>query len=381
MDAVAAMEVEPALGQHWLAHTQMGFSVTRLEDVTAILRDKRFHSALSVIALGRARGLGVRRPPPAVHPLHGGRGARPPPPPRRAAFTPASANRLRPTMRGVITSSSTRCGRALRARHRRLRALPDPHHLRAAGRATRGLEALLVLGHRHLPHLQREPRGGPPADRAGGAELTSTCAPWSRSGGPTPRRPPERAHRHRGGGRPALDRGDDHAGRSRPDGGHRHHPEPAGLLHRPVRRPPRAMGAPGRAARTWPPASSRRPCGTSARCGPRHASPPRTSSTATWCSRRDACLHLARRGEPRPRVLDRPDVSISPARRHGADDVRFGHPLLPRRGAGPGRLQEALPLLARRMPELARTGKVEWKPSTLGIWGPALLPLRFERAA
>ena len=41
-------------------------------------------------------------------------------------------------------------------------------------------------------------------------------------------------------------------------------------------------------------------------------------------------------------------------------------------------LQEALPLLARRMPGLVRNGDVEWKPSTFGIWGPARLPLRFE---
>jgi cytochrome P450 len=41
-------------------------------------------------------------------------------------------------------------------------------------------------------------------------------------------------------------------------------------------------------------------------------------------------------------------------------------------------LQEALPLLAQRMPGLARNGEVEWKPSTFGIWGPSRLPLRFE---
>ena len=40
-------------------------------------------------------------------------------------------------------------------------------------------------------------------------------------------------------------------------------------------------------------------------------------------------------------------------------------------------LQEALPLLARRMPDLARHGDIEWKPSTFGIWGPARLPLSF----
>jgi cytochrome P450 len=41
-------------------------------------------------------------------------------------------------------------------------------------------------------------------------------------------------------------------------------------------------------------------------------------------------------------------------------------------------LQEALPLLAQRMPELARNGPVEWKPANFGIWGPASLPLRFR---
>ena len=41
-------------------------------------------------------------------------------------------------------------------------------------------------------------------------------------------------------------------------------------------------------------------------------------------------------------------------------------------------LQEALVILAQRMPGLALDGVVEWKPSTFGIWGPARLPLRFE---
>jgi cytochrome P450 len=44
-------------------------------------------------------------------------------------------------------------------------------------------------------------------------------------------------------------------------------------------------------------------------------------------------------------------------------------------------LQEALPLLARRMPDLKPDGPVEWKPATFGIWGPARLPLRFEARA
>jgi cytochrome P450 len=40
-------------------------------------------------------------------------------------------------------------------------------------------------------------------------------------------------------------------------------------------------------------------------------------------------------------------------------------------------LQEALAILARRMPALELGGPIEWKPTTVGIWGPSRLPLRF----
>jgi cytochrome P450 len=40
-------------------------------------------------------------------------------------------------------------------------------------------------------------------------------------------------------------------------------------------------------------------------------------------------------------------------------------------------LQEALPILARRMPDLGTYAPVEFKPATVGIWGPSKLPLTF----
>ena len=40
-------------------------------------------------------------------------------------------------------------------------------------------------------------------------------------------------------------------------------------------------------------------------------------------------------------------------------------------------LQEALPLLARSMPDLEVDGEIEWKAANIGIWGPARLPLKF----
>ncbi|MBM3675497.1 MAG: cytochrome P450 [Actinobacteria bacterium] len=40
-------------------------------------------------------------------------------------------------------------------------------------------------------------------------------------------------------------------------------------------------------------------------------------------------------------------------------------------------LQEALPLLARVMPDVALDGDIAWKPDASGIWGPDRIPLRF----
>jgi cytochrome P450 len=40
-------------------------------------------------------------------------------------------------------------------------------------------------------------------------------------------------------------------------------------------------------------------------------------------------------------------------------------------------LQEALPILARRLPDLAVDGAIEWKPSTTAIFGPRHLPVTF----
>lgn len=41
-------------------------------------------------------------------------------------------------------------------------------------------------------------------------------------------------------------------------------------------------------------------------------------------------------------------------------------------------LQEALPLLAQRMPNLRLDGPTTWKPEGVGIFGPASMPVRFD---
>ncbi len=100
-EAIAA--IEAARSVHWLARNELGYTVTRLQDVTAILRDQRFHSALSMIEqspeFGASSYGGERRQ--SILTMEGEGHARL----RRLvapAFTPASANRLRPTMRKVV---------------------------------------------------------------------------------------------------------------------------------------------------------------------------------------------------------------------------------------------------------------------------------------
>jgi cytochrome P450 len=80
-----------------------------------------------------------------------------------------------------------------------------------------------------------------------------------------------------------------------------------------------------------------------------------------------------------PETFDDPDV-FDITRERATAQMTFGAGIHFCMGAALARaeLQEALPLLARRMPGLTRNGDIEWKPSTFGIWGPARLPLRFE---
>src|SRR5277367_3258549 len=98
VDAIAA-----ARAMHWLARSELGYAVTRLQDVTAILRDQRFHSALSMIEQApelQGSSAGDRRGE-SILAMEGPAHARL----RRLvapAFTPASANRLRPTMQRVV---------------------------------------------------------------------------------------------------------------------------------------------------------------------------------------------------------------------------------------------------------------------------------------
>jgi cytochrome P450 len=80
-----------------------------------------------------------------------------------------------------------------------------------------------------------------------------------------------------------------------------------------------------------------------------------------------------------PHAWERPDVFDITLERN-TTQMTFGAGIHHCMGAALARaeLQEALPILARRMPGLTRDEDVEWKPQTFGIWGPARLHVRFE---
>ena len=105
LDRAESIAIASALSrEHWLARTDLGVAVLRYRDVAAVLRDQRFHSALSRIPLSPnsdpERDLSRR---PSILSAEGEEHTRL----RRLvspAFTPVAANRHRPTMRRVASS-------------------------------------------------------------------------------------------------------------------------------------------------------------------------------------------------------------------------------------------------------------------------------------
>lgn len=80
-----------------------------------------------------------------------------------------------------------------------------------------------------------------------------------------------------------------------------------------------------------------------------------------------------------PAVFERPEVFDITREPAGQPQLTFGSGIHYCLGAALARaeLQEALPILARRMPGLAIDGPVTWKPNAVGIFGPDHLPVTF----
>ncbi len=87
--------------EHWLVQTPLGFGVMRYTDIVAILRERRFHSALSLLPQMQGLSDSIEERRPSILSMEGDEHTRV----RRLvapAFTPAAANRLRPYMASVI---------------------------------------------------------------------------------------------------------------------------------------------------------------------------------------------------------------------------------------------------------------------------------------
>jgi cytochrome P450 len=380
-DAIEA--IKAARAEHWLARTDMGYSVMRLADVTAILRDKRFHSALSMIQRSpeladtewaQSRGQSILT-------MEGDSHARL----RRLvapAFTPASANRLRPTMRTVVgelvdrVAAQGECDLVADVCEpypipiicELLGAPPQDWKLFSAW-ATDIFRIFNNNVLEDLPLIQRagaelteyvtemitERRADPrddllsdliaieeEGDRLSTEEMTMLAQAVLMAGTDTTRNQLACSV--------AL---------------FSEHPDQWALLAERPELAPRAveesmryLGAVRGTARLASEDIVYRdvlfPTGT-------------LVSTSLAGANRD------------PDAFDDPDV-FDITRERGTAQMTFGAGIHFCMGAALARaeLQEALPLLAQRMPGLTRDGDVEWKPSTFGIWGPARLPLRFE---
>ena len=81
-------------------------------------------------------------------------------------------------------------------------------------------------------------------------------------------------------------------------------------------------------------------------------------------------------------VFDDPVLFDIEADRSGAGHLTLGFGMHYCLGANLARaeMQEALVILAQRMPNLRLDGEISWKPDGVGIWGPTNLPLAFDPA-
>jgi cytochrome P450 len=381
LDAVAA--IDEARAQHWLARTDMGYSVTSLHDVTAILRDKRFHSALSI--LPEMQGVDPSsfrdRRRQSILSMEGEEHARL----RRLvapAFTPASANRLRPTMRTVVDELVDRV--APEGISEFVADIGEPYpipiicELLGAPRQDWKLfsawatDIFKIFNNNLAEDL-------PAIERAGG-ELSTYVSEMIAERRTSPRDDllsdliaiEEEGDRLSTEEMAMLAQAVLMAGTDTTRNQLAccialfcDHPDQWVLL---AERPELATRAVEESMRFL----------GAVRGTVRFASEDIVYRDVLFPQGTIVSTSLAGANRD-PEVWEDPndfDITVERATAH----MTFGSGIHFCMGAALARaeLQEALPLLARRMPGLARNGPIEWKPATFGIWGPAHLPIRFE---
>ena len=383
-EAIEAIEAARAV--HWLARNELGYTVTRLADVTAVLRDQRFHSGLSIIEQspelqGSSPG-GQRRE--SILTMEGAGHARL----RRLvapAFTPASANRLRPTMQAVVGELVDRV--VERGACELVADVCEPYPIPIicellgappedwklfSGWATDIFRIFNNNLAEDLPLIERadqeltaymndmiaERRADPrddllsdliaieeAGDRLSTDEMAMLAQAVLMAGTDTTRNQLACSV--------AL---------------FTEHPDQWALL---AERPELAARAVE---------ESMRYLGAVRGTG-RFASEDIVYRDVLFPQGTLVVTSLAGANRD-PDAFEEPDV-FDITRERGTAQMTFGSGIHFCMGAALARaeLQEALPLLARRMPDLERNGDIEWKPSSFGIWGPARLPLRFTPTA
>jgi cytochrome P450 len=377
--------IAEAREQHWLARSPFGFAVTRYEDIVAVLRDRRFHSALSLIP--QMQGIAdtsfeTRRR--SILAMEGDEHARL----RRLvapAFTPAAAERLRPFMRSVIGDLIDRIAPA---GHCDLVAevcepYPIPIICELLGAPKTDLQRFSSWATdifrifnqnlaEDLPAIQRagteletyvralvERRRDDPGDdllsalisveeagdRLSTDELVMLAEAVLMAGTDTTRNQLACCIALLG---------------AHPDAWHRFVEEPQ-LAPRVVDETMRYLGAVQGTSRV-------------------------ASQDIEY---RDVCfpagtlVTLSLAGANRdPRVFTEPE-RFDITRESAVPHMTFGSGIHYCLGAHLARaeLQEALTLIARRLPDLTLDGPVSWKPETFGIWGPSHLPIRWVPTA
>lgn len=374
--------IAAARAEHWLARSPLGYVLTRYEDAVKMLRDKRFHSALALVreisGVPDAPHLKERRQ--SILSMEGPAHTRL----RRLvapAFTPASANRLRPVMEEVVTglvdrvSQNGQCEfvedicepypipiicQLLGAPKEDWKLFSDwatdifrifnqdlAHDLPAIERASDELETYtraMVEERRQKPAVDLlsdliavEEAG----DRLSTSELTMLAEAVLMAGTDTTRNQLACSV--------AV---------------FAEHPEQWQLLAERPELAPRAVE------------ESMRYLGA-VRGTIRFAAEDAEFRDVLFPKGTFVSAALAGANRD-PEVWDEPEAFDITAPRESAQ-ITFGSGIHFCLGAALARaeLQVALPLLAQRMPNLTLDGPVEWKPSTFGIWGPARLPIRF----
>ncbi len=379
-DAIDA--IEAARSVHWLARNELGYTVTRLQDVTAVLRDQRFHSALSMIEQspefeGSSYG-GQRRQ--SILTMEGTGHARL----RRLvapAFTPSAANRLRPTMRAVVSELVERV--VERGESELVADVCEPYPIpiicELLGAPPEDWKLFSAWATDIFRIFNNNLAEDLPLIELAGEELTEYVSAMitERRADPRDDLLSDLIAVEEAGDRLSTDEmamlseavlmaGTDTSRNQLACSValFTEHPDQWTLL---AERPELATRAVEESMRYL----------GAVRGTARFASEDIVYRDVLFPQGTLVATSLAGANRD-PEAFDDPNV-FDITRERGTVQMTFGAGIHFCMGAALARaeLQEALPLLARRMPHRARHGDIEWKPSTFGIWGPARLPVRF----